>query len=93
MNEVLIPYGDDASETARKLLDAAPDPLEIRHQPDDGGFLVPEDVAVAAGFGEPDEPEASEQADSDPEPKQAPKKRTAKKSTAKKSAKKPPSKE
>jgi hypothetical protein len=59
MSEVLIPYGDNASDTATLLLGAAEDleldPGVVRNQPDDGGFRVPEEVADKAGLGEPDE--------------------------------------
>lgn len=77
---VLIPYGDDAGQTARDLIGAAEglglDPVHtVKNQPDDGGFRVPEGVAHAAGMGEPDEPEQP-----------APRKRAAKKTAAKKSA-------
>jgi hypothetical protein len=89
-DEVLIPYGDDASDTARTLLAAAEvlelDPGVVRHQPDDGGFRVPEEVAAKGGFGEPDDDGASKSADSEQDSDQKttkPRKRTAKK-TAKK---------
>jgi hypothetical protein len=53
-DEVLIPYGEDASKTATLLLGAAEDkgyePFVVRHQPDDAGFRVPPDVAKAAGL-------------------------------------------
>lgn len=94
-DDVLIPYGDDASDTARKLLAAAEDldqdpVIVVRHQPDDAGFRVPEDVATKAGFGEPDEPERDPEEDApEAESKPAPRKRTtAKKTAAKKTASK-----
>lgn len=88
MSEVLIPYGKDASDTANSLLAAAEvlelDPGVVRHQPDDGGFRVPEEVAEKAGMGEPDEPEKADDETAD----EPPKKKTTAKKTAKKSAKK-----
>lgn len=90
---VLIPYGDSASETATLLLSAAEDlgidPVHaVKNQPDDGGFRVPEEVAQAAGLGEPDEPEKAPEPenDSESEKKPAPRKRAAKKTAAKKTA-------
>jgi hypothetical protein len=54
MGDVLIRYGEDAGETATLLLGAADElgeePFVVRHQPDDGGFLVPEEVAKKAGL-------------------------------------------
>lgn len=51
-DEVLIPYGDNASETAILLLGAADElgyePFVVRNQPEDGGFRVTEDVAEQA---------------------------------------------
>lgn len=77
MSEVLVPYGDDMKDTAVLLLAAAEDkgyePYVVRHQPEDFGFRVPEDVAEAAKV--------------KPEPKKAPaKKAPAKKAAAKKAA-------
>lgn len=88
---VLIPYGDDAGEVATDLLKAATDlgldPVHaVKNQPDDGGFRVVEEVAQAAGYGEPDEPE-KDPAD-EPEKKPARKRAPAKKTAAKKTAKK-----
>jgi len=58
-DEVLIPYGEDASETATLLLGAADDeglePWVVRHQPDDAGFRVPPQVAKSAGLKPVDE--------------------------------------
>lgn len=102
-DEVLVPYGEDASKTATLLLGAADDkgyePWIVRHQPDDGGFRVPPDVAEAAGLDTVDEDkqaeveadEARERAEAanqagNPEPKKTAKK-TAKKSAAKKTSK------
>lgn len=85
MTDVLIPYGDDAGQTAGDLLAAAEkagfDPVfAVKHQPDDGGFRVPEEVAAAAGLDEPDEPETNEAED---QPKPKPRKRAAKKTASK----------
>lgn len=85
MTDVLIPYGDDAGKTAGDLLAAAEkagyDPVfAVKHQPDDGGFRVPEDVATAAGLGEPDEPEHDE---AEEKPKPARKRAAAKKTASK----------
>lgn len=63
-DEVLVPYGDDSSETATLLLGAADDkgyePWVVRHQPDDAGFRVPADVAKAAGLKPVDEDKQAE---------------------------------
>ena len=51
-DEVLVRYGDNAQETATRLLGAADEldmePYVVRHQPDDGGFRVPKEVADKA---------------------------------------------
>jgi hypothetical protein len=51
-DEVLVRYGDSAQETATRLLGAADElemePYVVRHQPDDGGFRVPKEVADKA---------------------------------------------
>lgn len=54
MSEVLVRYGEDAQKTATLLLGAADklemEPYVVRHQPDDGGFRVPEEVAKESGL-------------------------------------------
>ena len=66
--EAFVANGDDPSETARNLLEAAEkaglDPAVVRTASSDGGFIVPEELA--------------------PKPKAAAKKTTATKSTDKK---------
>lgn len=76
MSEVIVPFGDSASDTATLLLAAAEEldlhPAVVRTQ--EGAFLVPEEVRDRA-FGE--------RADEEPEPTPV-KKTAAKKSTRKK---------
>lgn len=78
-DEVLIEYGDNASDTATLLLGAADElgfePWVVRNQPEDNGFRVPEEVAQKAGLA-----------------KGSAKKTAAKKSPAKKTAKRTPAK-
>jgi hypothetical protein len=105
MGEVLIPYGDSAKDTATLLLGAADDagfePYVVRHQPDDAGFRVPEEVAKKAKLKPVDE-EAQAQvaeeeraaeleranAEANPEPEETEEKSSARRTTKKAAAKK-----
>jgi hypothetical protein len=97
MAEVLVPYGDDPSETATLLLGAVEElddveVFQVRNQPEDGGFRVPEEVAKEAGLKPVDEEQqaadeaevrrADLEGDDEPESKPAPRKRAAAKKTA-----------
>ncbi len=107
MSEVEISFGDNASDTAILLLAAAAelgrDASEVRTTK--GAFVVPEEIADAAGYGaapeeddkivDKDEAEIDEEVLVEPEPakKPAAKKPAAKKTAAKKAAaKKTPAK-
>jgi len=68
MGEVLVPYGDNASETATLLLGAVDElddveVFQVRNQPEDGGFRVPEEVAKKAGLKAVDEEKEAAQAE------------------------------
>lgn len=54
----IIAGTDNAGDIARRLLEAAEDPSQISTTTDDGlAFLVPDEIAVAAGFPIGDEDE------------------------------------
>lgn len=80
MNEVEVPYGDNASETATLLLAAAEElgyqPWQVRTTSDNTVFLVPEEVAEKV------------ESDKKSDEKAAAKKTAAKKAPAKKAASK-----
>lgn len=95
MSDVKIPFGTNPKDTAVLLLAAAEDLDRPRSdvRATTGAFVVDEEIAKKAGFGEKDEPKAK--AESKPEPKaeekvadDQPAKKAAKKSTKKAAAKK-----
>lgn len=91
MSDVKVPYGDKPSDTATLLLAAAEEKgLEasvVRTDSFGRAFIVPDEVADAAGVDTLEEPKATEESTSgedegDEKPKAA--KRAAKKTTASK---------
>jgi len=74
MSDVEIPFGDKPSETATLLLAAAmeKDGNTSAVRTSEGAFVVPEEIAKAAGFGAEED-----------EPPKAPAKKTARKATKK----------
>jgi hypothetical protein len=59
MTEIEVPYGDKPSDTATLLLAAAEElnlPAHVVRTTSDQVFMVPEEVAEKAGFGEKKKP-------------------------------------